>query len=42
MTTYLKNEAEGNATIKKIGQAAFNYFDRLERSSDYGRIVSEK
>lgn len=42
MTTYLKNEAEGKATIKKIGQAAFSYFDRLERSSDYGRIVSEK
>ncbi|HUM79646.1 MAG TPA: class A beta-lactamase-related serine hydrolase [Candidatus Saccharicenans sp.] len=42
MTTYLKSEAEGNATIKKIGQAAFSYFDRLERSSEYGRIVSEK
>jgi len=42
MTTYLKSEAEGNAAIKKIGQAAFSYFDRLERSSEYGRIVSEK
>ncbi|HNS05577.1 MAG TPA: class A beta-lactamase-related serine hydrolase [Candidatus Saccharicenans sp.] len=42
MTTYLKSEAEGNATIKQIGQAAFSYFDRLERSSEYGRIVSEK
>ena len=42
MTTYLKSEADGNAAIKKIGQLTFSYFDRLERSSEHGRIVSEK
>lgn len=42
MTTYLKSEADGKATIQKIGQAAFSYFDRLERSSQHSRLVAEK
>ncbi len=40
MTTYLKSEADGEAAIRKIAAAAFDYFDRLGRSSPYGRIVS--
>ncbi|HEK86473.1 MAG: serine hydrolase [Candidatus Saccharicenans sp.] len=42
MTTYLSPQVDGNEIIKKIGALAFHYFDRLERSSEYGRIVSEK
>lgn len=42
MTTYLSPEADGNAVIRKIGRLVFNHFDRLERSSEYGRIISEK
>lgn len=42
MTTYLSPQTDGNALIRKIGQLAFRHFDRLERSSEYGRIISEK
>jgi beta-lactamase class A len=40
MTTYLKNEADGEAAIRKITAAAYDYFDRVGRSSPYGRVVS--
>ncbi|MGZ4835490.1 MAG: serine hydrolase [Terriglobales bacterium] len=40
MTTYLKNEAEGEAAIRKIAAAAYDYFDRVGRSSPYGRVIS--
>ncbi|MDD8031351.1 MAG: class A beta-lactamase-related serine hydrolase [Acidobacteriota bacterium] len=42
MTTYLLSETEGNTVITKIGRLVFNHFDRLERSSKYGRIISER
>jgi beta-lactamase class A len=42
MTTYLSPEVDGKAIIRKIGRLVFNHFDRLERSSEYGRIISEK
>jgi len=42
MTTYLSPEIEGDEVIQKIGRLAFNHFDRLERSSEYGRLISEK
>lgn len=42
MTTYLSPEADGNAVIRKIGRLVFHHFDRLERSNEYGRIISEK
>jgi beta-lactamase class A len=42
MTTYLSAEIDGNEVIKRIGKLAFKHFDRLERSSEYGRIISEK
>jgi len=42
MTTYLSPEVDGNSTIRKIGRLVFNHFDRLERSSEHGRIISEK
>ena len=42
MTAYLKHERDGNDAIAKIAAAAYDYFDRLGRSSEYGRIVTER
>jgi beta-lactamase class A len=38
-TTYLKSGAAGQAAIRAASQAAFDYFNRIARSSDYGRII---
>ena len=40
MTTYLKDEAAGEAAIRRVAAAAYDYFDRVGRSSPYGRVVS--
>jgi beta-lactamase class A len=40
MTTYLAREREGEEAISKISAAAYSMFDRLARSSEYGRIIS--
>jgi beta-lactamase class A len=40
MTTYLRDERDGNEAISKVSLAAFNMFDRLARASEYGRVVS--
>jgi beta-lactamase class A len=42
MTTYLKDERDGSAAIRKIAALAYSYFDRVARASDYGRVVSPK
>jgi hypothetical protein len=42
MTTYLKEEKEGSAAIRKITSLTYSYFDRVSRASDYGRVVSPK
>lgn len=42
MTTYLVRERDGEETIAKISAAAYRYFDRLARSSPYGRVISER
>ncbi len=42
MTTYLKDEKEGSAAIRKISALAYSYFDRVSRASEYGRVVSPK
>jgi beta-lactamase class A len=42
MTTYLKDERDGSAAIRKISALTYNYFDRLARASEYGRVVSPK
>jgi len=42
MTSYLRREADGEAAIAEISTAAYETFDRLARSSEYGRIVSER
>jgi beta-lactamase class A len=42
MTTYLAHERDGEEAIAKISTAAYRLFDRLARSSPYGRIISER
>ena len=42
MTTYLKDEHDGTAAIRKIAALTYSYFDRVGRASDYGRVVSPK
>lgn len=42
MTTYLKDEKDGSAAIRRISALAYSYFDRVARASDYGRVVSPK
>jgi beta-lactamase class A len=42
MTAYLKHERSGNDAIATIAGAAYDYFDRVGRSSEYGRIVNER
>ncbi|MDQ1409712.1 MAG: beta-lactamase class, partial [Acidobacteriaceae bacterium] len=42
MTTYLARERDGEEAIAKISAAAYRLFDRLGRSSQYGRVISER
>ena len=42
MTTYLRDERSGQRAISDIALAAYQYFDRLGRSSEYGRAVPAK
>ena len=42
MTAYLRREADGEAAIAELSAAIFDTFDRLARSSAYGRIVSDR
>jgi beta-lactamase class A len=40
MTTYVRHEREAGEAISRISAAAWQMFDRLDRSSEYGRVVS--
>ena len=40
MTGYLKRAADGEAAIAAASRAAFDYFERLAKSSPYGRRIS--
>lgn len=42
MTTYLARERDGEDAIAKISAATYAMFDRLARSSPYGRIISDR
>ena len=42
MTAYLRREADGDAAIAELSAAIYDTFDRLARSSPYGRIVSDR
>ena len=39
MTTYLKRDEDGERAIEEIARLAYAYFDRLVRSSAYGRQI---
>ena len=40
MTSYLRNERDGEEAISKIGLATYRMFDRIARASEYGRVIS--
>jgi beta-lactamase class A len=40
MTTYLRNERDGEEAISKVSLAAWRMFDSIGRSSEYGGVVS--
>lgn len=40
MTTFLRNERDGEDAISKVSLAAWQMFDRLSRATEYGRVVS--
>jgi beta-lactamase class A len=40
MTSFLRNEREGEEAISKISLATWRMFDRLSRATEYGRVVS--
>lgn len=40
MTSFLRNERDGEAAISRISLAAWEMFDRLSRATEYGRVVS--
>ena len=42
MTAYLRREKDGEDAIAEISAAIYDTFDRLARSSEYGRIVSDR
>lgn len=42
MTTYLVQDDEGERAVEEIARLAYEYFNRLSRSSSYGRVISEK
>jgi beta-lactamase class A len=42
MTTYVADEKAAEAAIARIAAAAYRYFDRLGRSSPYGRVISTR
>jgi beta-lactamase class A len=40
MTSFLRNERDGEDAISKISLSAWRMFDRLSRATEYGRVVS--
>jgi beta-lactamase class A len=40
MTSFLRNERDGEEAISKISLEAWRMFDRLSRATEYGRVVS--
>jgi len=42
MTTYLDDNNDGERAVKEVARMVYEYFDRLNRSSSYGRVISEK
>jgi len=42
MTRYLRRGSDGEAAIREISAALYETFDRLARSSEYGRVIGER
>jgi beta-lactamase class A len=42
MTSYLRHDADGEAAIREISAALYEAFDRLARSSAYGRAIGPR
>jgi beta-lactamase class A len=40
MTTYLRNERDGEKAISRVAAAAYSVFERLGSASEYGRVIS--
>jgi beta-lactamase class A len=40
MTSFLRNERDGETAISKVSLAAWQMFDRFSRATEYGRVVS--
>lgn len=40
MTTYLRNERDGEEAIAQVSRDVYRMFDRLGRGSEYGRVIS--
>ena len=40
MTSFLRNERDGEEAISRVSLAAWQMFDRLGRATEYGRVVS--
>ena len=40
MTSFLRNERDGEEAISRVSLAAWRMFDRLSRATEYGRVVS--
>lgn len=42
MTTYLRQESDGQEAIKHLSRYAYEYFSRLQKSTPLGRVISVK
>ncbi len=42
MTTYLENNDDGERAVREVARLVYDHFERLSRSSSYGRSISEK
>jgi hypothetical protein len=41
-TTYVARDDEGERAVEEVARLAYDYFNRLSRSSSYGRVISYK
>ena len=41
-TTYLARDDEGEHAVEEVARLVYDYFNRLSRSSSYGRVISYK
>ena len=39
MTTWLKQDSDGDAAVEALARAAYHYFSRLASGGDTGRMI---